>query len=141
MPRQANRLVALLTLGAFLCANMPAATAALLRLLPGPAERHAADACCGAAHPVRSDSVECPCHHWRHAESAPGDGEDDEPCPACPDDTSCPCPGGCAVCSVAKVPCTGALPFFHGSAPCLGESVPDAPNLYSPPFDGKSPRA
>jgi hypothetical protein len=70
---------------------------------------------------------------------------DDCPCcPKTPGAPSCPCPGGCALCSVAKVPCLVPdapvpLSFF-----CLGDCLVEETFYYLPPFSGgliRPPRA
>lgn len=55
---------------------------------------------------------------------------------SCPDPTcpchSCPIPGGCAYCSVSKVPCCSSTHLLPFAFPCPGERVAESSLLYSP---------
>lgn len=57
----------------------------------------------------------------------------EEPCPCCPKGPSCPIPGGCAMCSVAKTLCTNLLPVLPRPDAIVGNCVTDYPVLYLPP--------
>ena len=64
-------------------------------------------------------------------------GEPGDSCPCCPTGPSgptCPSPGGCALCNPAKafcdVPITSNLPFSF----CFGEVTPEEAFPYVPPF-------
>lgn len=92
-----------------------------------------------------------PCAVHCHDEAAAHDDEaqpiGDCHCPHCPQTPcppKCPCPGGCILCSVAKLPCLLAGASFDLSSPCLGESLTEPPLPYTPPFSGtliRPPRA
>jgi hypothetical protein len=49
---------------------------------------------------------------------------------------TCPCPGGCAFCSVAKVPCLLSPAPVLDTALSEGDGLDDAPPSYFPPFSG-----
>jgi hypothetical protein len=122
------RLIASVCLAAFVVANTHANTAVAIFLQ--------AHACHGQDYAAHSEDS-CPCD----------DDSSDPSCPCCPkgpSDHSCPCPGGCVFCSVAKVPCVH-VPVFTGlEARCLGEEVSETPSLYAPPVCGelmRPPRA
>jgi hypothetical protein len=122
MRRKWLRLIAWAGLGAFL-ANTPSAARLLSPLLIG-------DDClahvCGEQH---SPATETLAEHGR------------VPCrPACPDcpkspfAPKCPCPGGCALCNVAKVPCHVPAHDFTGSAAaCQDGGIPELTSFYTPP--------
>lgn len=57
------------------------------------------------------------------------------PCPGCPcGDQTCPMPGGCAMCSVAKAPCLTAPPTADWAAPWVGELTFEASLFHVPPL-------
>lgn len=72
---------------------------------------------------------------------------DDPSCPCCPNDHNgkqCPCPGGCAMCSVAKAPLLTPIGISLHDAVCTGECrVDEAFDYVSPPQHGliRPPRA
>lgn len=49
---------------------------------------------------------------------------------------SCPCPGGCPYCSVAKVPHAASTIFSPEPASYAGRCLSEFPLLYLPPFSG-----
>lgn len=57
----------------------------------------------------------------------------EESCPCCPSGPSCPCPGGCAMCSVAKSICTDSSFVDMLPAKCFDQFVPDHSIVYLPP--------
>ena len=71
----------------------------------------------------------------------------DDSCPGCPKGPGgkpCHVPGGCILCSVAKVPCLIDLTPSQDAGPCLGATVADLPILYISPSSGgliRPPRA
>jgi hypothetical protein len=65
-----------------------------------------------------SHSPTCPCH---------GIGF---PCP------SCPCPGGCAFCSVAKVPCVPPVALLMDATPTKEDNFIEVAQSYTSPFTG-----
>src|SRR5262245_13534875 len=85
--------------------------------------------------PATADAIPAPapscCKHCRAKQTAqePADrvcASEDQPdssspqdCP-CSDHDTCPCPGGCAYCSVAKMPCAAPAGALLVSVPCLG---------------------
>jgi hypothetical protein len=59
-------------------------------------------------------------------------------CPKSPFAPKCPCPGGCALCNVAKVPChIPAHDFTCAVAPFQEASVPELTSFYTPPIAGR----
>src|SRR5262249_28510900 len=68
---------------------------------------------------------------------APRDDCPSPPCPCQDDGSSCPCPGGCVFCSVAKVPCVAGVAVLLVPALGPGDRVADASPPYSPPFRGQ----
>src|SRR6266404_3585567 len=97
---------------------------ALLILTPGVCSCMAAAPCCTSCqHQDLDDDHPGECQHGDQDddhEQAPGDSScPDADCPDCPNGPAapkCPCPGGCALCSVAKALCA--------AAPCLVRDVP-----------------
>ncbi|MCI0684906.1 MAG: hypothetical protein L0Y71_22650 [Gemmataceae bacterium] len=65
----------------------------------------------------------------------PSAPQSDHPtCPCCPPgDHSCPFPGGCSLCSVAKAPCLNATPATEPSAAQAGECTLDLTVAYVAP--------
>lgn len=154
MRRKRLRLVACVSLVAFLVANTHAGTALAAHLLAAHSELgHARDAA-AAKHPASAQQEVKPerpgcCHGQKHTNRA-GDGsegvgdQDDCPCaPSCPDcpkgpcGPKCPCPGGCALCNVAKIPHVAPVASLPASAPCLGASLPEPHVFYTPPPAGR----
>jgi hypothetical protein len=163
VPRKSLRLLALLSMTAFLIANTPGMGAHALGLLPDsghqgahaeefvarldagikPGSCHHCRHCAEHrhAHSGRQD-LEIPDHHELTAEHCPlcSCDQDEDCCPCCPkhpSSPSCPCPGGCAFCSVAKVPCLVWTSLTMLPAPCMGESLREASVLYLPPAPTK----
>lgn len=68
-------------------------------------------------------------------------------CPCCPEDSGkhrCPCPGGCALCSVAKAPCLTSINLNLHDTSCVDDCAsPDSPEYASPKCNGldRPPRA
>lgn len=63
----------------------------------------------------------------------------DDSCPCCPTAPGgkpCHIPGGCAYCSVAKIPCLAEMPLCHDADACFGEARSDLPVFYTPPSCG-----
>jgi hypothetical protein len=61
----------------------------------------------------------------------------DTPCPCCPHepgDPSCPCPDGCAMCSVAKAPCLAGPTCACVVLPHLGYTAVEESFTYIPPL-------
>lgn len=70
-------------------------------------------------------------------------GPCDDRCPCCPDEPGkhkCPCPGGCALCSNAKVPCVSPLSLDFQPTVCLGDFVLMESFAYLSPFRGSLDR-
>ena len=147
MRRQWQRLVACVSLAAFLVANSHAGMA-LAAHLSAARPSHA-----GVRSPAtsRSDRPECPgcCRCAKHksrdtANNARAPQDEDgtcgPSCPHCPKTPSapkCPCPGGCALCSVAKVPHVVPTACLPWAAPCLGAKLPEPRSTYTPPCAGR----
>jgi len=148
------RLVVCVSLMAFLAANTPAGITLVLHLLAG--QTPAADdprSHCDLAHSheeeVTDDSESLTCctcgeDKARSCQASQHPEERDTPCgpscPACPgspSDPKCPCPGGCALCSVAKVPCVVPSVCVTCSAPCLGANSLEPHPVYTSPFTGR----
>lgn len=66
-------------------------------------------------------------------------------CPCCPNgDHSCPIPGGCSMCSVAKAPCLTEAPSPSAGESHVGESTVEYTVVYVSPFHAsliRPPRA
>ncbi len=154
MRRKRLRLVACVSLAAFLVANTHAATAFAAHLLAlHPEVGHAHEAA-AAKHPASAHQEVMPqlpgCRHSpkhvsRGVDTSDADADrDDHPCsPCCPDcpprpcGSKCPCPGGCALCNVAKVPHVVPVACPPASAPCLEASPPEPHVFYTPPPTGR----
>ncbi len=121
MRRKWLRLIAWISLGTFL-ANTPAAVHWINALLIGH-EMQPHD--CGQQHsPVKTLAE----HRNRLCRSGCPD------CPKSPFAPKCPCPGGCALCNVAKVPCH--LPPYDLTGPtaaCPDDAVAEIVFSYTPP--------
>jgi hypothetical protein len=120
------RLIAWVGLGVFL-ANTPAGARLFSILLIGDESRPHV---CGEQH---SPAVETQAEHGR----VPC-GPDCPDCPKSPFAPKCPCPGGCALCNVAKVPChIPSYDFTCAAASCQGAGVPELTSFYTPPAAGR----
>lgn len=87
--------------------------------------------CASKAKPGNANSEKQPpskpCSDCPSCPSGPG-------CPCCPNgDNSCPVPGGCSMCSVAKAPCLTHVPAFQPFVSPVGESTIERPIAYVPP--------
>jgi hypothetical protein len=148
MNRKLRSLVTCVSLVAFFAANTHAGTAIAACLstnraggefslakehstAEGATGEHSGRLCCHEEGDNDADVVE-------HDEHGPCDSScPDSNCPDCPKSpghSKCPCPGGCALCSVAKVPCPVAAACQVFEIPCLGASVAHAETPYTPPF-------
>jgi hypothetical protein len=76
-------------------------------------------------------------HALPHAPAAPSDCSD---CDHDHSEPSCPCPGGCALCCVAKVPCPPVAVALADVAPRLDDGLDEAASAYDPPFFGTPTR-
>jgi hypothetical protein len=138
MRRQWLRLVVCVNLATFLVANTHAGTVLARRLLTPSSTRH----------------IEHRCEHFHDCDHQQSDGghtapdaDADEPrslcCPDCPDcpkgpiHSRCPCPGGCAMCSLAKVLHSAAGICLTCPADCFETRLPDPSLTYSSPFAGR----
>jgi len=119
------RLIALVGLGAFL-ANTPAAARLFTVILIGNESRpHVCDEQHSPAAETLPEHGRAPC--------CPG-------CPDCPKSPfapKCPCPGGCALCNVAKVPCHIPSYDFTCAAACQEAGLPELTSFYTPPAAGR----
>ncbi|HTU20938.1 MAG TPA: hypothetical protein VMG10_22995 [Gemmataceae bacterium] len=122
MTRKWTRLIAWVALGVFLIADGRAiAHPCLPSSLHHNHEASCTQADCDSCHEtaLHEDSPTCPCH------------DSDAP------NSSCPNPGGCAYCNIAKVPLTvpslPAPPPSDSLEQCFGE----APLVYLSPFCGR----
>jgi len=129
MRRKWLRLLVCVNVTTFLVANTHAGSVAAARLL---APQH-------AGHVSHSREHSEPCSHCAgHASLAsttPDEEEDGTPsCPGCPDGPKCPCPGGCALCSIAKVP--HSTPGICLTCPSTDFEIrlPDPSPIYTSPF-------
>ena len=134
MPRKWSRLVALVSLVAFLAANTHAG-AVLTRLTTAPSAPEHDDSAAESG-----PSTCCHCHDETPEATTAQTADDRCPsgpeCPHCPKGPTCPCPGGCATCNVAKVPCCVPPPNFSVAEVFLGDSPEALPSFYSPPAAG-----
>ena len=145
MLRKRPRLVALVSLVAFLAANTHAS--AVFTRLTARSVRQLSMAMENGGSSAASDRSSC-CHCRKAAPVATnptsstmaGDEDASGPCgPDCPDchkGPTCPCPGGCASCNVAKVPCFAPPPNFAIVEAFLGDSTEAPPSFYTPPSAG-----
>jgi hypothetical protein len=134
MPRKWLRPIAGVTLALFVVANGPLGAGAR------------AAGCCRhtANEPATAEPTASCCEHCRSeqkraapAERAPvtldrSDNATDGSRP-CPQHGSCPCPGGCMFCSVAKVPCCVPVASLMVLMPCLEQSLAED-SLHFPPL-------
>jgi hypothetical protein len=133
MPRWLSRLIAVVTLLAFLTGNSYAISHArsLFPRCPcgesgGPGGDVGLPGGCEHCH---ADELAAPSAGLVEVgnSAAPSPG-DDLPCPCCP------CPGGCAFCSVAKVPCLSTVTVPAVITPCVDDDLDEAPPVYDAPF-------
>ena len=158
MRRPWLRLVACLTLAAYLLTNIPVGATAGVHALAGlPCGGRACPHTATNTTPITLEAnapgstaetpkKRCCC---KKDSQAPAQTDQvvldrvDGPCsrPSCPDPTcpchSCPCPGGCAYCSVSKVPCCSSTHLLSFAFPCPGERVAESAQFYSPAHPGK----
>ncbi len=135
MSRTWIRLVACLSMAAFLFANTHAGMASCAH-------------CPDFALPSAACEQDAPHDHHGPAadaqEAADADNHDgDSSCPDCPEEQhcpTCPCPAGCAVCSVAKAPCLNTLIFALTPAQHLVAYLLDHTPSYLAPFHGELTR-
>jgi hypothetical protein len=97
-----------------------------------------------------SDCLHCANHAAHAAVNATSTSSDEEQttctpdaatglrgsCPCCPKEpcnSSCPCPGGCAMCNIAKTPCLSSEALIPLPNLRLGDSVIEIPFSYVPP--------
>ncbi len=125
MRRKWLRLIAWVGLGAFL-ANMPVAAHLLSALL---IDDGSLPHVCGQQH---SPAAETLAEHERVPCSP-----DCPDCPKSPFTPKCPCPGGCALCNVAKVPCHIPSQHFTCAVACQRAGVPELTFFYTPPAAGR----
>jgi hypothetical protein len=132
MPRWLIRLIAVVTLLTFLVGNGSAISHARAFLSHSP-----------CSHPADPSSATCGCEHCLSEESphsAPSPVEVRNVTPPSHGDdlpgSSCPCPGGCAFCSVAKVPGLSPLVTPAVVTLCLDDSLDAMPCVYASPFGG-----
>src|SRR5262249_38589205 len=147
MRRLRQRLVALVSLAAFFVANTHAGLAlaahlAAPRLADAPAPQRGSNGHNGpeALKAKAKKATRSGCSCARHKTTKPRNQaaapssvprpDKQSPCrPCCPDcpkgpsGSQCPCPGGCPLCSVAKVPCLSPFALFTAAPPCLGASL------------------
>lgn len=138
MSPRLRRLVSLLSLAAFVMANLPARVSACSRTHAaasdpcGACERSAACRHCHAEHGAACDHRDCPQETPAVASQTSPDAHRGGP--SCP---CCPCPSGCAYCNVAKV--LGEVP--PAAAPerdrCLGWTAVAATPLSLSAYCGK----
>lgn len=146
MSRAWLRLISCVSLGAYLLANTHASFA-LERLVRShvpaktpteqlPTEQESASkpsACKHCCKQTENQSEEqSPCNS-----EGPTQPCDTPSCPCCPGDQDgkqCPCPGGCAMCSVAKAPLLTPIEISLHEAVCTGECQIDESFDYVSPL-------
>jgi hypothetical protein len=134
-----QRLVACISLVAFLAANTHAGTAIAASVAARPAGKPGHVANAKGKKASRRSCCHCVKDKDRRIPDAPRDHGNDPCSPSCPDcpkgpgDSKCPCPGGCALCSVAKVPCPVVAASPIHEAPCLEGSVTEIEPSYLSP--------
>jgi hypothetical protein len=146
MNRKWLRPVALLSLAAYLFANTPTEAVLAAHLAAARPHSHPSQPVPKAPGQARHRCKHCSRH--RHLDPkketsrpAPEPKSDSRgpSCPCCPEEPSkpfCPCPGGCAYCSVAKVPCLTPFTLAAEAAVCaLGPALEEA-FLYAAPCWG-----
>ena len=153
MRRRWQRLVVCVSLVAFLVANTHASASIAAHLLAlqtadGPTNRSASSLHDASAYATDSSAERPRCHCLKHksrtaeALNTPRNlhGPCGPSCPDCPKGPSapkCPCPGGCALCNVAKVPHATPVPCLPCSDTCIETRLPDPSLIYTPPFSGR----
>jgi hypothetical protein len=145
------RLVAMASLAAYLLANTNASLAVQFIPRPArttvqnpspPAEEVPANPkkCKHCSKPAESNETPAEGHKSSSPQSSNKDDCTEPSCPCCPadpDHKNCPCPGGCAICSVAKVPLLPPLNLDFEQAICLGNCLGiDSFQYISPICDG-----
>ena len=147
MPRHWLRLVTWVSLAAFLLTNTPGALVAAAHLLGRPRHGHTCQhGCCQSCGHEATPGPGCgteetaPCtiagadsesHIPALVQAAASQERDGSPC------QSCPCSnGGCAHCSVTKVPCCFSGQALLAPALCLGH-LAEVPPLCPQPYCGE----
>jgi hypothetical protein len=122
------------------CLPLPTKKIAQIPTVPnedGPAKLKKCKHCCKSVNGAQVPSNE---QDPSDREGCEQDNRDTPSCPCCPDDPkqkSCPCPGGCALCSVAKTPLLLPLDLDLHQALCVGNCVSiDLFEYISPMCDG-----
>ncbi|MBL8799954.1 MAG: hypothetical protein JNM56_39090 [Planctomycetia bacterium] len=136
MNRQRQRLVAVLSLVAFLLATTPGGAVALQGLFAsGSVCSHAA---CAAQPEAAKPRCQC-CHHHDEPDLPSTDtiqpaAHETPTCPTCPHCPRTPgTPHGCAWCSVAKAPgCVAACDLSTDLLPALGARLVETALLFPP---------
>ena len=125
MPLWPSRLVAVVALLAFLAGNSYAVSHAQTLLPRCPNEE-----CCEHRH---SEQFQHESEEGAKAAAPTSSSHDsDFPC--------CPCPGGCAFCSVAKVPSLPVATVPAVTTPCVDDRLDEAAPLYDSPSRGTPTR-
>jgi hypothetical protein len=125
MRRKWLRLIVIVGLAAFL-ANTPAVARLFSAYLIGD---ESLPHVCGQQHSPEAETL-----------AERGRGACNHDCPNCPKSPlapKCPCPGGCALCNVAKVPCHIRAHVFTSAAACQEASAPELTSFYTPPAVGR----
>lgn len=140
-----RRLVVAICLAAFVLTNAFASVTASVRFQPrqvaerqgGEGDRASPGRCCCEAcgHCEADDSFAV----FSKEADAVGttDAPDPQGCPCCPKDSSdpsCPCPGGCPYCCLAKVPCLNLFVPVSLPVVCLESCLVELPFLFSTNF-------
>jgi len=124
MPRWLTRLVAVVSLLAFLAGNGSAITHARSSFSHHTCGEGGCENCLTEEHAHSTPSVV-------EVGGSTTPSHDELPGP------SCPCPGGCAFCSVAKVPGLSPLVAPAIVTRCLDDCLDEMPCVYVPPFCGQ----
>ena len=149
MRRKWQRLGVCVSLAAFLVVNTPASSAIAAHLFaPRPSDWQTTSGRCPTPAVLVGDKTthsDC-CHCSKHkkrivAEIVCKQASRCRPdCPDCPKGPSapkCPCPGGCALCNVAKVPHIVPTTCPPCSLICYGTNLVESTFIYTPPFYGR----
>ncbi len=145
-----RRLIALLSLGAFLIANTHAG-AALVAYLSEAAPTVQTEQTSPQNQTNRPVRSRCSCCARRTAEAAPlvptapckertpgvSSGSESADSPKEHHGPKCPCPGGCAACNLGKIPCLIGCSQIALPAICLGARPAEPPAPYAPPHTGR----
>lgn len=143
MHRPWLRLVSYLSLAAFLLANQPAAMTAFVRGGgPGHVHEHSPDCwhCSCLKQETAVEPSACDCAECCSEAPAGSSLDPSQPASTSHDHSSCPCcpcPGGCAYCSVAKVPCCHARVAVGELILSLEEGCAESTMLLPPAHSGK----